>query len=173
VIAASRIETERLVLRRFNEKDDFDDYAKICANPDIMRFIGGKALDRLEAWRSFAYHVGHWELRGYGYYAAIEKATGRFAGRIGYTNSQGWPGFELGWTLAPEFHGRGYATEGARRLLAYAFEDLGMPHVISLIHPENVASQRVARRLGEKPEGQTQIFGMPVVIWGIDRPKLD
>jgi RimJ/RimL family protein N-acetyltransferase len=164
------IETERLILRKFRETD-FPDYEKLHADPQVMRFLGGarKPLDKVEAWRAFAYHVGHWALRGCGYFVAIDKATGRFAGRIGFTDFDGWPGFELGWTIAPEFQGRGYATEGARRLLRYAFEDMDKSHVISLIHPENVASIRVAEHLGEKPEGNTVVMGMPCIIYGIDR----
>ena len=167
-----KIETERLILRMLREDDDFEEYAKLCANPEIMRYTLGKPLDRSEAWRLFAYHVGHWQLRGYGYFAAIDKASGRFAGRIGFTNSQGWPGFELGWTLGPDFQGKGLATEGARRLLRYAFEELDQPHVISLIHPENTPSIRVAERLGEKPEGQTEVLGMLLTIYGIDRDSV-
>lgn len=164
------IETERLLLRKFRESD-FPDYEKLCANPDVMRYLGnmGKAMDTIEAWRSFAYHVGHWELRGYGYLIAIDKESGKFAGRIGFTNPEGWPGFELGWTIAPEFQRRGLATEGAKRLLKYAFEEMDKSHVISLIHPDNTPSIRVAEHLGEKPEGRTVVMGMPCIIYGIDR----
>lgn len=150
-------------------EDDFEEYATLCANPDVMRFLGGKTFDRTEAWRHLAFLIGHWHLRGYGYFAAEDKETRRFAGRIGFTNPAGWPGFELGWTLAPEFQGRGLATEGARRLLRYAFEEMDMSHVISLIHPDNAPSIRVAERLGEKLEGRTEVLGMPVLIYGIDR----
>jgi RimJ/RimL family protein N-acetyltransferase len=92
-------------------------------------------------------------------------------GRIGFTDMATWPGFELGWTIATEFQGRGLATEGARRLLRYAFEELDKPHVISLIHPDNVASRRVAEKLGEKIEGQADLFDFPVLIYGVDRPS--
>ena len=150
-------------------EDDFEQYATICANPDVMRFLGGKPFDRTEAWRHMAYMIGHWQLRGYGYFAAEDKQSGKLAGRIGYTNSTGWPGFELGWTLAPDFQGKGLATEGARRLLRYAFEEMDRPHVISLIHPDNTPSIRVAERLGEKLEGKAEIFGTTVQVYGSDR----
>jgi RimJ/RimL family protein N-acetyltransferase len=165
------IETERLLLRMFCE-DDFEDYATLCASPDVMRFLGGKPFSRVEAWRHMAMMIGHWYFRGYGYFAAEEKASGRFIGRVGFTNSAGWPGFELGWTIAPEFQGRRFATEGGRRLLQYAFEDLDMSHVISLIHRDNGPSIRVAERLGESLEGSTEVMGMPVLIYGIDRDKV-
>ena len=162
-----RLETERLVLRMWREQD-FDTYAEMCADPNVMRYIGG-VLDRPNAWRHMAVLAGHWHLRGYGHWAVDEKASGRLIGRIGFLNPEGWPGFELGWTLSPAARGKGYATEGARRALEYAFTDLDKEHVISLIHPDNKPSIRVAERLGEKLEGSTELLGHDVLIYGIDR----
>lgn len=163
------LETERLLLRQFRE-DDFADYAKLCSDPDVMRFLGG-VMTPLEAWRHMSFLVGHWQLRGYGMFAAEEKASGRFIGRIGFMNPGGWPGFELGWTLSREFQGKGYATEGAKRLLEIAFHEMNQPHVISLINRDNAPSIRVAERLGETLEGATEVMGRPVQIYGIDRPS--
>jgi RimJ/RimL family protein N-acetyltransferase len=167
-LAAPELETSRLRLRMLRESD-FPTYETWGANMDIMRYLGGKTLDRIEAWRHLAYLVGHWTFRGYGYYAAEEKASGRLIGRVGYTNGAGWPGFELGWTIVPEFQGRGFATEAATFLLSYAFEVLDQPHVISLIHPDNAPSRRVAEKLGETIEGEAQVLGTPVLIHGISR----
>jgi RimJ/RimL family protein N-acetyltransferase len=152
-------------------EEDFEAYAKLTADPEVMRFIGGKTFDRLEAWRGMAFMVGHWHLLGYGHWAVEEKSTGNLIGRIGFLNPATWPGFELGWTLAREYWGRGYATEGARRALQYGFEELDRSHIISLIHPDNKASIRVAERLGEKVEGTTHLLGHDVLIYGIDRPR--
>lgn len=163
-----QLETERLILRQWH-KDDFEPYAQICADPEVMRFLGGKPFTPAEAWRHMAFLIGHWQLLGYGPFAVEEKATGKFAGRIGFLNPEGWPGFELGWTLGKEFWGKGYATEGARRALHYAFNQLDKDHVISLIDPDNLASIRVAERLGEKREGKTEVFDHPVIVFGIDR----
>lgn len=164
-----RLETERLILRMFRE-DDFEAYARICADADVMRYLGGgKPYTRLEAWRHMAFLVGHWQLRGYGHWAVEEKASGNLVGRIGFLNPAGWPGFEIGWTLGRESWGRGYATEGARRALDYAFGEMGRDHVISLIHPENEGSIRVAERLGERLEGTAEIFGIEHLVYGIDR----
>ncbi|HEV2764908.1 MAG TPA: GNAT family N-acetyltransferase [Pyrinomonadaceae bacterium] len=162
------LETERLVLRQWRE-EDFETYARICADPEVMRFLGGKPFNRLEAWRHMAFLVGHWHLRGYGHWVVEEKQSGRLLGRVGFLNPEGWPGFELGWTLGRESWGKGYATEGARRALEYAFTEMGREHVISLIAPENRASIRVAERLGEKPEGRTELMGREVLIYGISR----
>jgi len=165
------LETERLILRRWRE-DDFEAYASLCADPQVMRYLGGKTFDRTETWRHLAMMIGHWQLRGYGLWAVEEKATGQFAGRIGFLNPEGWPGFELGWTLKREFWGKGYATEGARRALEYAFKELDKQHVISLIHPENLSSIRVAERLGEMLEGTATIMGIDVLVYGVDRSSV-
>jgi RimJ/RimL family protein N-acetyltransferase len=163
------LKTERLVLRMLRE-DDFEQYAAMLAHADVARYLSdGRPLSRADAWRQMAFVVGHWQLRGYGLWAVEEAATGRLAGRIGFLNPEGWPGFELGWTLAREFWGRGYATEGARRALAYAFNEMGREHVISLIRPDNLPSVRVAERLGERLEGSVQLFGAEAHVYGITR----
>lgn len=149
--------------------DDFEEFARICADEEVMRYIGGKAYSRLEAWRHMAYHVGHWHLLGFGHWAVEEKASGRFIGRMGFLHPEGWPGFEVGWTLARESWGRGYATEGARKMLEYAFTEMNRDHVISLIHPENKGSIRVAEKMGETVEGRTEVLGIPVLIYDISR----
>lgn len=164
------LETERLKLRMWRETD-LDDYAEMSADPAVMQYLTlGKLFTRADAWRSIAFFMGHWEMRGYGHWAVEEKATRRMIGRIGFLNPEGWPGFEIGWTLARHAWGKGYATEGAKRALAYAFNELDRRHVISLIHPDNAPSMRVAERLGEKREGRARVNETDVLVYGIDRP---
>ena len=163
-----QLETERLTLRMWRN-EDFEAYARICADPEVMRYLGGKIFTRLEAWRHMAFLVGHWHLLGYGHWAIEEKASGDVIGRLGFLNPEGWPGFEIGWTLGREYWGKGYAVEGARRALEYAFTELDRDHVISLIHPENRGSIKVAERIGERLEGKTELMGIEVLVYGIDR----
>jgi RimJ/RimL family protein N-acetyltransferase len=164
------LETDRLKLRMWRESD-LDDYAEMSADPAVMQYLGGgKLLTRADAWRSMAFFMGHWQMRGYGHWAVEDKTSGRMIGRIGFLNPEGWPGFEIGWTLARHAWGRGYATEGATRALAYAFKELDQRHVISLIHPDNTASMRVAERLGETREGTARVGEWDVLVYGIDRP---
>ena len=163
------LRTERLLLRMFRE-EDFEEYTAMVADAEVTRYLGeGKPLARGDAWRQMAFILGHWQLRGYGLWAVEESSTGRLVGRIGFLYPEGWPDFELGWTLAREFWGRGYATEGARRALDFAFEELGREHVISLIRPDNTPSIRVAERLGESLEGSVELFGSEALIYGITR----
>lgn len=163
------IETERLILRKFRESD-FEDYAQIFSNPEITKYIGdGKAMTNSQAWMSMAAIFGHWQLRGYGILAVEERASKVVVGRIGFLNPEGWPGFELGWILNRNYWGKGYATEGAKALLDYAFQELKRDRVVSLIHPGNIRSIRVAERLGEKLQGKAEVYGKEVLIYGIDR----
>ncbi len=162
------LETERLRLRPFRE-EDLEAYSAMVADPQTMTFMGGPR-DRSRAWADIAWCLGHWTLRGYGLWAAEEKASGDLIGRIGLLNPEGWPGLEVGWLVARSHWGRGLATEGGRASLAYAFEALGADHVISLINPDNSASIRVAEKLGERPEGRIELFGTESLVYGIARP---
>ncbi|HEX2268150.1 MAG TPA: GNAT family N-acetyltransferase [Pyrinomonadaceae bacterium] len=85
-----QLETDRLILRMWRE-DDFEQYAAMCADPEVMRFLGGKTFEPLEAWRHLAFIVGHWQLRGYGHWAVEEKASGELVGRIGFLNPEAGP----------------------------------------------------------------------------------
>jgi RimJ/RimL family protein N-acetyltransferase len=164
------LETERLLLRPFQERD-LDDYARLCADPEVMRYLGdGRALTRVEAWRQMAFFLGHWQLRGFGQWAAELKATGACIGRIGLHQPEGWPGLEVGWVLERSFWGRGLAVEGGKAALAHAFDCLGADRVISVIQPDNTRSIRVAALLGERFERRDSIQGIEVVIYATTHP---
>jgi RimJ/RimL family protein N-acetyltransferase len=163
------LETERLTLRMLREAD-LDAYAAMLGDAEVMRYIGdGKPMSRPDAWRSIATMLGHWQLRGYGMLAAVERASGELVGRIGFWNPEGWPGFEVGWILRRAFWGRGYAAEGARAVVKYAFTELQQPQIISVIRPENAASIRVAERIGERLDRRAEIMGNPQLIYGLRR----
>jgi RimJ/RimL family protein N-acetyltransferase len=169
MISIPMLETPRLLLRQFRPSD-FDALARLSADPEVMKYLGdGRPKSRAEAWLMMASYLGHWELRGYGLWAVEDKATGEFVGRIGLLNPEGWPGLEVAWTLARERWGKGFATEGAKAALEYSFSVLKLDHVISLIHPDNAPSIRVALRVGEKLEGQVELFGVMRSVYGIRR----
>ncbi|PYR64986.1 MAG: GNAT family N-acetyltransferase [Acidobacteria bacterium] len=167
------LETERLILRPF-AIDDFDAFAAMYADPRVAEFVteDGKPLSRFSAWRAFATIAGHWTLRGFGLFAVVERATGTFVGRIGPWQPEGWPGFEIGWTLRSEYWGRGYATEAVKRCIENAFTELDRSHISSFIAPENMRSIHVAERVGERLEGETVLPHMPdrkVLQYGVSR----
>jgi RimJ/RimL family protein N-acetyltransferase len=165
------LETDRLVLRMLRESD-LDAFAAMYADPEVMRYLGeGEPMLRAQAWRSLAMMVGHWHLRGYGLWAVEERASGHMIGRIGCWYPEGWPGFEVGWMLRRASWGLGYASEAARASAQFAFTQLQQPEVISLIHPENVPSIRVAERLGETLAGSTDVMGKTALVYRLTREE--
>lgn len=162
------LETERLILRQFCDRD-LDAYVEMAGDPEVMRYLGSGPMNRSEAWRNMAMILGHWQLRGFGFWAVEEKRTGAMVGRVGCWRPEGWPGLEVGWALRRSSWGNGYATEAAGASLDFAFNELQERHVISMIHGDNLASKRVARRLGMRLEGRTEIFDIPVEIYGVRR----
>jgi RimJ/RimL family protein N-acetyltransferase len=116
-----------------------------------------------------AFLLGHWCLEKFGTWAVEYLETGQFIGIIGFASPEGWPGFELVWSLARQFWGHGYATEGASKALDYGFRVLRRDSIISLIHPDNKASIRVAERIGEVPQGSIKMLGWEVLRFGLDR----
>jgi RimJ/RimL family protein N-acetyltransferase len=161
------LRTERLNLRPFRESD-LDDYARICADPEVVRHVG-TPFSRAEAWLHIATMLGHWQLRGFGMWAVEDRCSSALIGRIGFYEPEGWPGLELGWMLARNWWGQGLATEGAGAALAFAFATLRKSHVISLIRPDNIASIRIAEKLGERPQGCSRALGAEALVYGIRR----
>lgn len=159
------VNTARLRLRGFRESD-LDAYAEIMADPDVTRFLGaGPTLSRADAWRQMAMFLGHWVLRGFGLWAVEERATGKLIGRLGCQYPEGFPGFEIAYTLARHAWGRGYAREGAAVALGYARDVLHRRDIISLIRPDNVRSIRVAESLGAVPAETVEFYGAPSIVY--------
>jgi RimJ/RimL family protein N-acetyltransferase len=162
------VETERLTLRQLRASD-VHAYAELCADPDVMKYIGdGGPLSRDDAWRQLAMLIGHWELRGFGTWAVEEKATGSFVGRVGLHHPAGWPEPEIGWMLVRRVWGRGYAHEAANAAVGVAFDSLAWNRAISLIAPDNTRSIAVAERLGERFERELTVRGHQVALYAID-----
>ena len=165
------LETERLRLRSFC-KGDIEGYVAMNADPEVLRYLAGAGAepwDRGRSWRHLAFLLGHWQLGDAGMWAVEHRETGDFIGVVGFAAPDGWPGFELAWTLRRGWWRSGYPTEGARAALEYAFTVLEKARVISLIHPENRASIRVAERIGERLQGHIQHFGREMLCYGLDR----
>jgi len=149
------LETERLILRPPDLRD-LDAWAGFMADPDAMRFLGGPQ-SRAGAWRAIALMAGSWAISGYGNFSVIEKASGRWIGRCGPWWPEGWPGPEIGWAFDRSAWGLGYASEAARRCVAFAYDVLGWDRVVHPIDPDNAASIAVALRIGSARIGPTRI----------------
>lgn len=152
--------------------EDFDPWATLLADPEASHFLGGP-MPRPLAWRGFMTMAGAWSLQGFAMFSVIEKASGRWIGRLGPWQPEGWPGPEVGWGLVRDAWGCGYATEGAAAAMQWAFEKLGWTDVIHSIAPENHASQAVARKLGSRKRALGRLpppfEHQPVEIWGQTR----
>jgi RimJ/RimL family protein N-acetyltransferase len=160
-----------LLLRPLAEAG-FDDYAALCADAEVMRYVGDHGpLSREDAWRQFAMLVGHWTIRGYGMWAVLERSSGAFVGRVGLHYPDGWPDRELAWALGRSYWGRGLAFEAAAAAVQVAFETLAWPRVISLIAPANLRSMRLAERLGERYECTLEHRGHEVMLYSLDRQR--
>jgi RimJ/RimL family protein N-acetyltransferase len=157
------LETERLRLRGWRDEDHAP-FADLFADETTGRFLGGPCGPD-EAWRRMSNQVGHWVMRGYGAWALEEKASGRWVGYSGLWNPYGWPGPELMWAIAPGDRGRGYATEAAGRARDYAYRRFGWTTLISCIAPDNLASHRVAQRLGATLERSIELRGRTAGIY--------
>jgi RimJ/RimL family protein N-acetyltransferase len=167
--AATTLGTPRLRLRPFRA-DDVEAYAAMCADAEVMRHIAtGQVQTPAEAWRSMAIFLGHWQLRGYGMWALEHRASGQLIGRVGYIDPPDWPGFELGWLLAREHWGHGYAREAAAAALQHAFEVLQRERIISLIRPRNLRSIAVAEAIGETLSGRIELMGGEALVYAVQR----
>jgi RimJ/RimL family protein N-acetyltransferase len=167
------IETERLILRP-PVAADYEPWAAFFADAEVQHFLGG-VQPRPIAWRGLCAMAGSWAMFGFAMFSVVEKASGRWIGRLGPWFPEGWPGPEIGWGLVRDAWGRGYATEGAAATVDWAFANLGWTEVIHCIDSKNLASQSVAKRLGSRylREGQmpppintkTQIWGQSKAEW--------
>jgi RimJ/RimL family protein N-acetyltransferase len=161
------VDTERLKLRQWCSADIAPNTAML-SDPGTARFItvdGKPVTNELVGWRNAAVMAGHWALHGAGMFVVEEKASGRFVGRVGPWFPPGWPGFEVGWGIASDFRGKGYAVEAARAAIDWVFSTFEFDRIVHCIDRENTASQAVARRLGAEKQGETDLLGHVADVW--------
>jgi RimJ/RimL family protein N-acetyltransferase len=161
------IETERLILRQWRASDVAANTAML-SDPDSGRFITPDrkpVTEPMAGWRNSAIMAGHWVLHGFGMFVVEEKASSKFVGRVGPFYPPFWPDFEVGWGIAKEVRGKGYAVEAARAAINWVFATFELDHVIHCIDRENVASQAVARKLGARHEGEGMLLAHAIDIW--------
>lgn len=144
------LETERLILRGWRPEDRAP-FATMNADPQVAEFLS-RALDRAASDALIDRIVGHWADDGHGLWAVERRDDGRFIGFVGLTTPSFEAAFtpcvEIGWRLAPEAWGNGYATEGARAALRFGFERIGLAKIVSFTVPANVRSRAVMERIG-------------------------
>lgn len=147
-----RLVTDRLVLD-LHAVADFAALAQMWADPETVRFLGGKVSSRQDSWMRLLRYRGLWALLGYGYWAVHEKASGRFVGELGFADFhrptdpsfEGVP--EAGWVLAPWARGQGFANEALCAGLDW-LDGAGFARSVCIIDPANAASLALARKVG-------------------------
>lgn len=149
------IETERLLIQEW-EPDDWLPFRRIASDPEVMRYIGTGVPWTDERTRQFvARQIENFNRYGFCMWKLVEKATGRLIGHCGlqYLGTTGE--IEIGWWLARDCWGRGFATEAAKAALRYGFETLHLRRIVAIVQPDNQASINVTRKLGMKFEKYT------------------
>ena len=168
------LETERLRLRG-HTKEDYAVLTAIWADPAVVRFIGGTPSTPQEAWLRLLRYPGLWCLLGYGFWAIEEKSSGRMIGDIGYMDVKraiepsldGMP--ELGWALAAEAQGKGYASEALTVVLAWGRGHFGPHRAACIIDPANTASIRLAVKAGFRLAHESTYHDEPVQVFVRDQ----
>ncbi|MGZ4354521.1 MAG: GNAT family N-acetyltransferase [Gaiellaceae bacterium] len=131
------------------EPGDVDAFYSWAADPRMMEHMGRGPWTRAEVEEGMERWLAHWREHGFGVWIAEDREGGEAVGRCGLSFHRAWPNDpEAGWWIAPEWQGRGLATEAGRASVAYAFDTLGVDRVVSICIEENLASRRVMAKLG-------------------------
>ncbi len=164
------LETERLRMRG-HRLEDLEHCVSLWSDPVVTRYTSGRPLTREEVWARLLRYIGHWTLLGYGFWVVEEKATGNFVGEVGVAEFErdmesplDRP--EAGWVLAGDAHGKGYATEAVLAAIAWGKTRFESPHLMCLIHPENLASIRIAGKCGFHELRRSNYKDHPVIVMG-------
>jgi [ribosomal protein S5]-alanine N-acetyltransferase len=165
------LKTERLLLRPFG-KNDLADMAALMANQNFMRFSLG--VFSREQTAAFLEKVRRRDREGIpSQFAVVLRGSGQLIGYCGFFAQavDDAAEIEIGYRLHPDHWGEGLATEAARAVRDYGFGELRLPRLISLIHPDNLASKRVAEKNGMTPEKKTLFRGFPTIVYSISRAQ--
>ncbi len=161
-------ETPRLRLRPFRD-DDAIELHRILTQPDMLKYFprpGGPPLERVQ--KLVRNQIEQWDTMGYAWWAVEMKTTGVLAGWNGLQYLPDTRETEIGYLIDRPLWGQGLTTEAARVGLRYGVHDLGLPEIIALAHPENLASRRVMEKLGMTFDRVTEYFGMDMARYTID-----
>lgn len=164
-------ETERLILRPFDE-DDVDSVFAMRSNEDVMRFIRPIQTKKDETMNWIRMLSERWNTEKIGFCAVIEKETNEFVGWCGLWRLKETDEIEVGYAIAKNFQKKGYATEAAWRILEYGFNELKLEKIVAVAYPENEASQNVMKRLGMKYIKTDEFYEKNLVQYAIFRRDL-
>ncbi len=164
--------TERLILRA-PHRDDFEDIYQLGTDPEVMRYISfGKVQTQREARKDLATRI-RMSTGNTGYWIIQHGETGAFIGWLALKKLSKTKDYEIGFRLMRSAWGKGYATEGSRKLLDYAFWDLGLTKVLAVAMPENKASRRVLEKLGLNFQGTGEYYETHCVLYSIKKEEFE
>lgn len=168
------IEIDSIFLRPFC-MDDIEPFAKICANPNVMRYIGdGKPVNHDSIAKKISEWIELYEKQKYGLMALVMQETNELIGFCGFIHQivDEIEYIELGYRLDEAYWGKGIATKAAVAVRDYAFNVLNIPMLISIIHHQNDASKRVAKKVGMRLMKQTNFKHVLVDVFYLKREAL-
>lgn len=161
------VETERLRLKMFTPSY-FEALYRLLSDPEVVKYVGNRQpVPRAETEKALASFGKHWDRYGFGRWAIIEKGTEEFVGFGGLRMLFEKP--EIVYHLAKPFWGLGLATEMARAVLRYGFEEHDFEKIVAIAMPENKASIRVMEKIGMDYEGPANYYDIDVVEYAIFR----
>ena len=161
-------QTGRLILRGLGERDVVPLH-QIMNFPEVMRYFPNPdppSRDRIE--RLIANQIEHWNNYGYGWWAIDTKTDKKMIGWSGLQFLPETGEVEIAYLIAKPYWGQGVATEAALLGLTFGFENSGLDRIVAIVHPENIASQRVAQKLGMNFVDRSWYFGMECLRYCLD-----
>jgi ribosomal-protein-alanine N-acetyltransferase len=162
------VTTDRLILRAFTEQDA-ERLCCILAEEGVLRHFPTSdppSLDRVQ--KFIAGQLKHWEEHGFGWWAVEPKSRAEIIGWNGLQYLPETEEIEIGYLLSKDYWGKGMATEGAKEGIRYGFEILGLERIVGIVHPENIASQGVLKKLGMTFSNKAEYYGMSAYRYVID-----
>jgi ribosomal-protein-alanine N-acetyltransferase len=163
------LETERLRLRAYR-REDAEALAPMFADAEHMRYYPSThSRQETDVW--VERNLDRYRDDGFGLWIVEDRSTGEIVGTVGPTIQvvEGVREVEIGWHVRPGWKGRGVAPEAASAARDWAFANLDVDHVISLVRPENAPSARVAEKIGMHVDREVEFKGLPHLVYRIDR----
>ena len=167
------IETERLKMRKLT-REDLPWLIAMRTRPEVYEYLGGTRMQNPESIaKRLEFYLECYEKVGFGSCLMIWKETGEAIGCSGLQPLEDTGEIEIGYTLQPEFWGKGIGYECAFGWLDYGFKTLGLERIVAIAVKENVGSWRIMEKCGMSYEGDREHYGLPVVYYSINKEEFN